>query len=72
MQQYQLKDASERAAVEAMYAADANITNKSIKGIQNATGGAGVVQLPGSNHYLFLSNEAEVQRELRDFVASLR
>jgi hypothetical protein len=72
MQQYQLKDAAERAAVEAMYAADANITNTRIKSIQSAAAGARVIKLPGANHYVFLSNEAYVLREMRDFVAGLR
>ena len=72
MQQYDLKDGSERAAVEAMYAADANFTNRRIKSIQTAAAGAHVVKLPGANHYVFLSNEAEVLREFRDFVTGLR
>jgi len=25
--------------------------------------------LPGANHYVFLSNEADVLREMRDFLA---
>jgi non-heme chloroperoxidase len=72
MEQYQLKDEAERAAVEAMYAADANITNRRIKSIQSSAGGARVIKLPGANHYVFLSNEAEVLREMRDFMAGLR
>lgn len=31
----------------------------------------GVVELPNANHFVFLSNEADVLREIRDFVAGL-
>ena len=30
---------------------------------------AHVVELPNANHFVFLSNEADVLREIRDFVA---
>jgi hypothetical protein len=33
--------------------------------------GATIVELPGANLYMFLSNEADVMRELRAFAASL-
>jgi len=34
--------------------------------------GARVVRLAGAHHYVFLSNEADVLRELRAFIAALR
>jgi hypothetical protein len=30
-----------------------------------------IVNLPGANHYLVISNEADVLRELRTFMAGL-
>lgn len=32
---------------------------------------ARVVELPNASHFVFLSNEADVLREIRDFVAGL-
>jgi pimeloyl-ACP methyl ester carboxylesterase len=32
---------------------------------------ARVVKLPGAHHYVFLSNEAEVLREMRAFLSGL-
>jgi hypothetical protein len=42
-----------------------------IKRISSAAGGARVVELWDANHFVFLSNEAEVLREMRAFVAEL-
>ena len=42
------------------------------KAIEDAIPGARVVQLPHANHYVFLSNEADVLREIRAFVGRLR
>lgn len=33
---------------------------------------ARVIQLPHANHYVFLSNEVDVLREMRTFLASLQ
>ena len=69
--QYPTHDPQERAAIEAAYGADADWTNRRIKSVQSAGVGAHVVKLPGANHYLFISNEADVLRELRAFLAGL-
>jgi pimeloyl-ACP methyl ester carboxylesterase len=42
------------------------------KAIEEGVPGARVVQLPHANHYVFLSNEADVLREMRAFVGGLR
>jgi len=42
-----------------------------IKRIERACGSARVIELWDANHFVFLSNEAEVLREMRAFVASL-
>jgi hypothetical protein len=72
MQQYHLTESGDRAAVAAYYAAEAKITDARIEAVKSAPGGAHVVFLPGANHYLFISNEAEVVSELRSFLAGLK
>jgi non-heme chloroperoxidase len=42
------------------------------KAIEEEIPGARVVQLPRANHYVFLSNEADVLREIRAFLGRLR
>jgi pimeloyl-ACP methyl ester carboxylesterase len=69
--QYQPKDAQERAAVEAFDAATAAYVNRWKKNLQNAPGGVRIVDLPGAKHYVFISNEADVLRDLRAFLAGL-
>jgi len=39
---------------------------------QNGVAHSRVVELAGANHYVFLSNEADVLRELREFLGALR
>ena len=69
--QYQPKDAQESAAVQAFDDATVAYVNRWKKNLQNAPGGVRIVNLPGANHYLFISNEADVLRELRTFMAGL-
>jgi non-heme chloroperoxidase len=72
MQQYHLTESGDRAAVAAYYAAEAKITDARIENLKSAPGGARVVVLRGANHYLFISNEADVLGELRSFLARLK
>jgi pimeloyl-ACP methyl ester carboxylesterase len=39
--------------------------------VKNGVPTAHVVTLPGANHYVFLSNEADVLREMGAFLAGL-
>jgi pimeloyl-ACP methyl ester carboxylesterase len=71
VRQYRLTGSGELAAVAAYYTAQAEVTEARLANIKRASGGVRVVILPGANHYLFLSNEAEVLRELRSFLAGL-
>jgi non-heme chloroperoxidase len=66
---YQPKDAQERAAIEAFDAATEAYVNRYKKSIQSAPTKVRIVNLPGASHYVFLSNEADVLRELRAFLA---
>ena len=67
-----IQDSQARKAVQDVYAADLEWIRKRIQGLKRGVPGARVVELPKSNHYVFLSNEAEVLRELRAFLADLR
>jgi pimeloyl-ACP methyl ester carboxylesterase len=48
------------------------MTKHRIKRIRDAIGGARVVELWGASHFVFLSNEADVLREMTAFLAMLR
>jgi non-heme chloroperoxidase len=72
MQQYHLTESGDRAAVLAYYVAQTKITDVRLENLKRAPGGTHVVILPGANHYLFISNEAEVLSELHSFLAGLK
>jgi non-heme chloroperoxidase len=44
-------------------------TERQAKAVEDGLPDARVVRLPGANHYVFLSNEADVLREMRSFLA---
>ena len=69
---YQPKDAQERAAIEEFDAATEVYVHRYKKNLLKAKGGVRIVDLPHADHYLFLSNEADVLREMRVFIASLK
>jgi non-heme chloroperoxidase len=64
-------DQKERTIVEAVYGTYIGMARIRIEKIKSAPGGARVVELWGADHFVFLSNEADVLRELRAFLASL-
>jgi pimeloyl-ACP methyl ester carboxylesterase len=47
-------------------------TERQAKAVEDGLPGARVVRLPGANHYVYLSNEADVLREMRAFLGRLR
>jgi len=61
-------NSAERAVAEAM---DAEISEAEAKGFETGVPSAHVIRLPHANHYVFISNEADVLRELRAFLAGL-
>ncbi len=61
-------DAAVRAAYEAR---DGASTEAQAKAFESGVPSARVVRLPHANHYVFLSNEADVLREMNAFLASL-
>jgi pimeloyl-ACP methyl ester carboxylesterase len=68
---YQPKNEEERAAIEAFNRATAAFAERWMKNFKSGAPGARLVDLPGAGHYVFLTREAEVLQELREFVAGL-
>jgi non-heme chloroperoxidase len=64
-------DPSERTIVEAAYGVYVGMARNRIRRIGRAAGGARTVDLWGANHFVFLSDEAEVLREMRAFLERL-
>src|SRR6185437_3068894 len=65
-------DPSVRTAAKAYSTALAALTERQEKAVENGMPTAHVVTLLGANHYVFLSNEADVLRKMRTFLAGLR
>lgn len=55
-----------------VYAADLKWARRAIERMKSDVLSARVVELPGADHYIFLSNEEEVLRQIRQFVTTLR
>ncbi len=72
IQKYHVANATERDIVYAVYGLYIGMTRIRIERMKRAAGGAHVVELWGADHFVFLSNEADVLRELRGFLATLR
>ena len=70
--EYQPKNEEERAAIEAFSSATAAYVDRWVNNVTSGVPGARFVDLPRAGHYVFLTREAEVLRELRRFVAGLR
>ena len=71
IREYHFTKASDLAVFAKLYAADARIRALRIRNIQSAPGGTRIVTMPGANHYLFITNESEVLREMNAFLKSL-
>jgi len=65
-------DPAVREAAKARSAEEVVLVEKQAKAFENGVPGAHVVRLSEAHHYVFLSNEADVLREIRAFVARLR
>jgi non-heme chloroperoxidase len=64
-------DPSVRTAAKAYSAALAALTERQKKAVENGVPMAQVITLRGANHYVFLSNEADVLPDMRAFLAGL-
>ncbi|HEU4691631.1 MAG TPA: alpha/beta hydrolase, partial [Vicinamibacterales bacterium] len=58
--------------IKEQMAAMSALLERQAKSIEDGLPRARVVKLPGAHHYVFLSNEADVLREMRAFLGSLR
>jgi len=65
------KDPSVQIAARTYSTALEVLTERQEKSIENGVPTAHVITLPGANHYVFLSNEAEVLMDMDAFIASL-
>jgi non-heme chloroperoxidase len=71
LREYPPKNDQEREALNQAYRASRVMLTKWQNDLRAGVPQAKIVELPGANLYMFLSNEAEVIRELRLFAASL-
>lgn len=71
MLRYKPKDAEERAATSQKRAVDLAIQKRHMRDLQNGVPAARVIELPGANFYIFLSNEADILRDMQAFLAGL-
>ena len=65
-------DPKVREAAKAFSAADLILTTRQAKVFEDGVPTAHVVRLRGANHYVYLSNEADVLREMKSFFSTLR
>ena len=65
---YPARNEAERRAIEAFSRATAAYVDRWMKNLKSGVPGARFVDLPRAGHYVFLTREAEVLRELRRFV----
>jgi non-heme chloroperoxidase len=65
-------DTSTDPKIREQIAALSAFTERQAKAIEDGLPGARVVKLPGANHYVYLSNEADVLGEMRAFLGRLR
>jgi non-heme chloroperoxidase len=65
-------DPAVREAAKARSEEEVVLVEKQAQAFENGVPSAHVIRLAGAHHYVFLSNEADVLREIRAFVARLR
>lgn len=65
------RNEQERAALAAFTSATNAMIDRWVAAFRRGLPAARVVEMPGAGHYVFLTREAQVQRELRAFLAGL-
>jgi len=65
-------DPTVRTAAKSYTSALAALTERQEKAVENGVPTAHLITLPGAHHYVFLSNEADVIREMRNFLNTLK
>ena len=68
---YEPKNEQERVAMDESFKAIVGYIKRDAKRLQSEVPGARVIEMPGADHHVFLSNEPEVLRELRTFLEGL-
>ena len=68
---YKPQNAEERVALGFKYGIDLAWLARNRDALKRSLPGARVIEVPGANAYIFLSNEADVLRELHAFLAQL-
>ena len=68
---YEAKDVSERAAIEAVNRATAVYVQKWMQNLLVSVPGARLVDVTGAGHFVFLTRESEVLKDLKEFIAGL-
>lgn len=68
---FDIRNEQERAALRQQYAATRTMYTRWQQDLLVAVPTARIVELPGANLFMFLSNEADVLREMRAFAATL-
>jgi pimeloyl-ACP methyl ester carboxylesterase len=71
LNEYSPANENERAAVEERYGASRAMLARWQRDLGAGVPNAKIVELPGANLYMFLTNEADVIREVRAFAATL-
>ncbi len=71
LQEYPPQNEKERAALNQGYARLRGMLAKWQSDVLAGVPTAKIVELPGANLYMFLSNEADILRELHAFAATL-
>jgi non-heme chloroperoxidase len=69
--EFDIRDEQERAALRQQHAATRALYTRWQQALLAAIPTARIVELPGANLYMFLSNEADVLREIRAFADTL-
>jgi pimeloyl-ACP methyl ester carboxylesterase len=69
--EYDIRNEQERAALRQLYASTRALYTRWQQSLRAAIPTARIVELPGANLYMFLSNEADVLRKIRAFAATL-
>jgi non-heme chloroperoxidase len=69
--EFDIRNEQERAALHQQYAATRAMYTRWQQDLLAAVPTARIVELPGANLFMFLSNEADVLREIRAFAATL-
>jgi pimeloyl-ACP methyl ester carboxylesterase len=70
-QNYEPKNSEERSAIDAFWSATDVYIYRWMDQMRKAKGQAHFIDIPRSNHYVFLSNTSDVVRELQSFMETL-